>query len=53
MKNAILQNPTDAAICRVTMTLKDNESFEDTSKKVVQFIRDFYDPIETALPFRQ
>jgi len=51
MKNSIFQTPTDAAICRVTMTLRNGESFEAATEKVVGFIRDFYEPIKTALPF--
>jgi EpsI family protein len=51
MKNSILLMPTDAAICRVTMPMSLKGDFEAATGKAVQFIRDFYPAIQSALPF--
>jgi EpsI family protein len=51
MKNSIMLKPTDAAICRVTMPLRIDADFEAATGRLVEFIRQFYPPMKTALPF--
>jgi len=51
MKNSIMLLPTDAAICRVTLPLSLNADFDEATERGVQFIRDFYPSIQSALPF--
>jgi len=50
VKNSLLLRPTDAAIIRVTTGAADAD-FEKATQNAVDFIRDFYPFIETALPF--
>ena len=51
MKNAVALRPTDAAICRVTMPLPLGADFDAATARMIEFIREFYPAIETALPF--
>lgn len=51
MKNSIMLQPTDAAICRITAPLALDADFDAATGKVVEFIRQFYPSMKTALPF--
>jgi EpsI family protein len=51
MKNSVMLNPTDAAICRLTMPLSINADFERETERAIGFIRDMYPAMISGLPF--
>ncbi|MBI5267707.1 MAG: EpsI family protein [candidate division Zixibacteria bacterium] len=51
VKNAMLLRPTDAAFVRLNITLEPNESAESATRRALDFLNVFYQPVEHALPF--
>jgi EpsI family protein len=51
MKNSVLMRPTDAAFVRLNITLEPNETIDSATKRALDFLKVFYQPIERALPF--
>ncbi len=50
IRNALLFNPTDAAIIRLTVNVENND-VNLATETAVKFVRDFYPFVKKALPF--
>ena len=51
VKNSVMLRPTDAAFVRLNVALEPNETIESATKRAMDFLTVFYQPIERSLPF--
>jgi EpsI family protein len=50
--NSLLLRPTDAAIVRLTLPLREGENFDTATRRAVAFFDTFQNDIDKALPFK-
>jgi EpsI family protein len=53
MVNSLLLRPTDAAIIRLNMPMQPGESLAEATRRALIHIGQFYDDVESALPFAE
>jgi EpsI family protein len=51
VKNSLSFNPTDAAIVRLNLPLEPSDTIDSATRRALDFLALFYQPIEKALPF--
>ncbi|MCP4566924.1 MAG: EpsI family protein [FCB group bacterium] len=53
MKNSVALQPTDAAICRLTMPLALDADFDEATERMTEFLRKLYPSMTSSLPFSE